>query len=385
MKKNADRSKIISLLTTLVICIVSIGVILAGCASQNSGNSDNKTPAHGDENTDTAENTPIIVTMAPTDAPAPEQETNGPAKKYVDLLEHREQLDFSASSVESEYSPGELSASLSFDGNDETRWSSIFYDVEGCWICAQFPYPVSVHSVEINENKTWGQMMDWEAQYYDLADNTWKTIYSDTTSDEVLYEFSKDTPETYAFRLLFLEGTGITITINEIGLTGLFAEVPEGTEPKAPINFRNDVIIDAPEELYLSPAGWIFNASSREAEGTESELGPVLCFDENDKTRWSTVFGDLYGAWISADFGKEIEVNGFAFRECKTWGHVTDFEAQVMVGGEWKKVYSGQETDPSYIELAEPVKCTGFRLVFNDGETISETVTIWEISLYGRQ
>ena len=375
MKQISKTALCLSVAFVILLCAA-----LAGCSGN--GRVDG-TSAPGTSATEAGgENTPIIATLKPAETPSA-QSTDKPGKNYVDLLAHPSELDFSASSVEAEGTSAELSASLSFDGDEATRWSSVFYDVQGCWICVQFPFPVSVHSVDIYENKTWGYMLDWEAQYLDPADNTWKTAHSDITSDQEYYEFAEDTPDTYAFRLLFLDGTGITITINEIELTGQFAEVPEGTEPRAPQNFRDELITDAPDELYLSPAGWTFSASSREAEGTESELGPELCFDGKDNTRWSTVFGDLYGAWIAADFGGELEIGGFAVNECPTWGHVTDYAAQVLKDGEWSTIYTGAETTLSYIALSEPVKTTAFRLLFNDGVTLSETVTIWEISLYG--
>ena len=53
-----------------------------------------------------------------------------------------------------------------------------------------------------------------------------------------------------------------------------------------------------------------------------------------------------------------------------------------MAGGEWKTVYTGADTSAVYVELSEPVTTTAFRLLFNDGDTLSETVTIWEIELY---
>ena len=368
---------------TIFAVLAAISILLNGCGKTGESREETARPVNSAA-TEKPQNTddPIIVTRAPTEVSAePADDPDVPKVNYVDLLSKPEWLDFSASSTEAENSPSELSPSFSFDGDPDTRWSSIFYDVEGCWICVQFAYPVIIHGVDINENKTWGQMLGWEAQYYDEAAREWKTVYSDETSEDESYEFLQDTPETYAFRLYFLEGTGITVTINEIGVYGLFAEVPEGTEPHEFIEY-GAVDPGTPEENQIVPGNWTYTASSREAEGTDAELGPELCFDGNKLTRWSTVFGDLYGAWIAADFGEELTISGFLVNECKTWGHVTSFEAQVMAGGEWKTVYTGADTSAVYVELSGSVTTTAFRLLFNDGETLSETVTIWEIELY---
>lgn len=140
-----------------------------------------------------------------------------------------------------------------------------------------------------------------------------------------------------------------------------------------------DLVIDNPQVF--------FSASTVEASGTPQALGPYYCFDGKADTRWSTVFHDLYESWIAVDFGRTVTVSGYIVNEVTNWGHVTSYSVQVMEDGAWKTVYDGTTfpAEPDqYIALPSSYTTSGFRLLFHDGETMSETVTISEIFVFGR-
>ena len=356
----------------LIICI-----ILCGC-----GKEENAAATETPDNNISAGD-PIIATLKPTEEPDDISATSEPASSYVDLIDGSGHLTFAASSTEAEGTESALGPELAFDGDSDTRWSSVFYDVEGCWICVQFGYPVIINGVWIDENQTWGQMQDWEAQYYSEEKGDWVTAYSDFTAvPGEYYSFDKNTEETYAFRLYFLSGTGITITINDIGLEGLFADVPEGTSPRQPMDLLKPPS-EIPDGAQQLSGDWLYDASSSEEANGEVSLPPEYSFDGDPSTRWSSQFGDLYGAWISVDFQTEVTVSGFVVNEATNWGYVTSYSVQIMEDGAWNTVYNGEKfVYNEYVALPSPVSASQLRFLFNDGETLSETVTIWEILLY---
>ena len=372
MKPFMTGRKKLIILTAL---IAAAALLLTGCGDKNAAPDETNTPA-ATEKPAATDSGIILTTLEPVATPAKSPDDN---VKYVDLIKNNEHLYFGASSSEAEGTPQELGPALSFDGDPETRWSSIFYDVEGCYICVEFGYPVVVNGAYIDENQTWGTMLGWEAQYYSEEKQDWVTVYEGFTSTkDEYYKFDRNTEETYAFRLYFLEGTGITITINEIGLMGLFAEVPEGTEPRpAKLTLPPEVVI--PDNVSKLSGNWTYAASTIESEGLKADYA----FDGDDTTRWGSDFGGLYGAWISAEFGEELTISGFSVYEATSWGHVTSYDAQVFSGGEWKTVLSGETfRRGEYVAFPEPAAGTAFRILVNDGDTISETVTIFEIELY---
>ena len=161
-------------------------------------------------------------------------------------------------------------------------------------------------------------------------------------------------------------------------------EVPTDTPVRTPAPLEGQVV---PEGLTNVALNQTYTASSIEAEGTEAALGPELCFDENNETRWSTIFGDLYEAWIQIDFQAPVTISGFVVNEVKNWGYVSSYSAQIWENDEWKTVYEGEEFSKDmdiYVPLESDVTTTKFRLLFHDGETLSETVSISEIKIYGK-
>lgn len=77
------------------------------------------------------------------------------------------------------------------------------------------------------------------------------------------------------------------------------------------------------------------------------------------------------------------------FNQCflKNWGYVSSYSAQIWENDEWKTVYEGEEFSKDmdiYVPLESDVTTTKFRLLFHDGETLSETVSISEIKIYGK-
>ena len=225
----------------------------------------------------------------------------------------------------------------------------------------------------------------WDAQYYSESQQDWVTVYegAEMYPDEY-YEFDSNTEETYRFRLVFRGCTGLAVTLNEIEVFGQFVEVETGTPVRTPAPLEGQIVPDGLTNVALNQT---YAASSIEAEGTEDALGPELCFDENNETRWSTIFGDLYEAWISIEFQNPVTISGFVVNEVKNWGYVTSYSAQVWENNEWKTVYEGEEFSKDmdiYIPLENDVTTTQFRLLFHDGQTLSETVSISEIKVYGK-
>lgn len=360
----------------LLACLMALCLVATGCGDKTTGEP-TEAPKASPVPTDQGI---IIATQAPETSPTAEPT---PGMQYQDLLAASELKYYSASSVESEFTSAALGPELCFDDNDETRWSSVFYDVEDAWICVQFAYPVIINGIEVYENTTWGQLLDWEAQYWSEEKQEWITVYEDiSVYAGDYYEFDKNTEPTYAFRMHFLAGTGITITINEIDVYGLTVEVPEGTEPRKPIDFRHP-LLDTPDTVTEIKGEWIFSASTSEEADGVAVLPPELAFDDNDSTRWSTAFHDLPGGWIAVDFQKEETVKGFVVNECTSWGFVTEYSVQIMENGEWKTVFEGESfTYNKYESFAKEVKTSQIRFLFEAGETESGTVTIFEINFY---
>lgn len=332
---------------------------------------------------------PTYIATAPEWPADPDEPENVEydSTRYVELVLGNPHVSFSASTVEASGTPQALGPAFCFDGDPNTRWSSDQHDVDGCWICVDFAYPVKINGLFVNECKTWGKISAWEAQYFSETRQEWVTVYEDFSfTDDMYYGFGEDTEETYRFRLMFYESSSLAISLFEVGIKGQFVEVPEGTPPHTPDpgTVPGD---DIPDELTNLALNGTYTASSSENQGNPDELGPYFCFDGKADTRWSTVFHDLYESWIAVDFGRTVTVSGFVVNEVTNWGHVTSYSVQIMENGEWKTVYDGMTfpTEPDrYIALPSAHTTTGFRLLFHDGETMSETVTISEILVLGQ-
>lgn len=363
-----------------IIIIACFALCSCGDGSENPSNATAKSTQTISGTTSSAQNTDggiIAATKAPSATPT---QTPDSASQYVDLISDNKYLTFSASSMEAEGTADELGPAYCFDEDEETRWSSIFYDVEGCWICVEFGYPVIINGVSIDENQTWGMMLEWEAQYYSESKQAWVTAYEGYTADPFeYYKFDKNTEETYAFRLYFLAGTGKTITINEIDLDGIFVDVEEGTLPKEPNAPKNEEIV-IPDHVKKLSGDWIYAASSIENDDLKADCA----FDGDINTRWGSAFGGLFEAWISADFREAVSISGFVVKEATAWGYVNSYSAQIMENGEWKTIYEGEKfSHNEYVALDKPVSAAQFRFLIHDGQTLSETVSIFEIEFYG--
>ena len=359
----------------LMLAVTAIlTMVLTGCGGADVNTDPTQKPAATDSGI-------IIATQAPTSAPTAEPT---PSVQYDDIIAKSEYKYFYASSMEARGTSSELGPQLSFDDNMETRWSSVWNDVEDAWICVQFGYPVTIHGVELYENQTWGHMLDWEAQYYSEEKGEWVTVYQEIGAYEgEYYEFDQDTEPTYAFRLYFLGGTGVTITINEIYLYGLMVEVPEGTAPRDPMDMT-DPVIGIPEDAQKLSGNWLYSASTSEMSDGVVVLPPELAFDGDSTTRWSSAFHDLPDdCWLAVDFQEETTISGFVFNEVKDWGYVTAYEVQIMENGAWKTIYEGEQFDSTkYVGFTQAVTTTQLRFLFTAGEAVSDTVSVWEINLY---
>ena len=274
--------------------LASMLLVFWGCSDKENGES----TATPDANGKTAGSTMLVSTPKPTATAAPEE--TGSGADYVDLITDNENLFFSASSTEAAGTENALLPDYCFDGDLDTRWSSLFYDTEEGWICVEFGYPVIINGVYLNENTNWGNVTMWDAQYYSESQQDWVTVYegAEMYPDEY-YEFDSNTEETYRFRLVFRGCTGLAVTLNEIEVFGQFVEVETGTPVRTPAPPEGQTVPDGLTNVALNQT---YAASSTEAEGTEEARGPELCFDETNETRWSTVFGDLYEEWISIEF-----------------------------------------------------------------------------------
>ena len=360
--------------------LTSMLLVFWGCSDKEEDGT--ATPDAGGK---TAGATMLVSTPKPTAAATEAPQETGTEVQYVDLITDNENLFFSASSTEAAGTEDALLPDYCFDGDPDTRWSSLFYDTEEGWICVEFGYPVIINGVYLNENTNWGYVTMWDAQYYSESQQDWVTVYegAEMYPDEY-YEFDSNTEETYRFRLVFRGCTGLAVTLNEIEVFGQFVEVPTDTPVRTPAPLEGQVV---PEGLTNVALNQTYTASSIEAEGTEAALGPELCFDENNETRWSTIFGDLYEAWIQIDFQAPVTISGFVVNEVKNWGYVSSYSAQIWENDEWKTVYEGEEFSKDmdiYVPLESDVTTTKFRLQFHDGETLSETVSISEIKIYGK-
>lgn len=371
-----DMKKAYGLFAVLFITVI---LVFCGCTDSGSGKA-----APTPETTKNGNSTMLIATPVVTEKPADPTAT-GSVVKYTDLITGNENLFFSASSTEATGTADELKPDYCFDGDLETRWSSRFYDTEEGWICVEFGYPVVINGIYLNENTTWGYVTEWDAQYYSESQQKWVAVYEgvETYPDEY-YEFEKNTEETYKFRLMFYGCTGLAVTFNEIEVMGLFAEVEDGTPVRTPKPPEGQTIPDGLRNVAMNQT---YAASSTENEGSDTALVPAFCFDDNNETRWSTVFGDLYDSWISVDFQSAVTISGFVVNEVKNWGAVTSYSAQIWENNDWKTVYEGEtfsEVLDTYVPLENEVTTTKFRLLFHDGQTLSETVSISEIRIYGK-
>lgn len=67
----------------------------------------------------------------------------------------------------------------------------------------------------------------------------------------------------------------------------------------------------------------------------------------------------------------------------KDWGHVTEYEVQIMENVEWKTIYQGEEfSSTEYVAFSQTVTTSQLRFLFTNGETVSGTVSVWEVELY---
>ncbi|MCQ2428724.1 MAG: discoidin domain-containing protein [Clostridia bacterium] len=376
----------------LALCLLPV---LVGCHTPSDQPDETSSDVPTDTSApDTAAETadprvPTIIATAPAWETMPDQPddptpTVDPAT-LTDLVKGNQYATITASTTEGSNPQGPLGPLSCFDGDLNTRWSSDQHDVDGCWLCVDFGYPVQVGGLYVNEVKIWGKVSAWEAQYYSESKQEWVTVYEDYSfTDGTFYGFEEPTEETYRFRLMFFESSSLAVSLWEVNMMGIFAEVPEGTEPRAP---QSDVPgDDTPDGLTDLAPGCIYSASSSENAGTAAELKPAFCFDGRDDTRWSTVFHDLYESWIAVDFGRTVTVESFTVNEVTNWGHVTSYSAQVMQDGAWVTVYDGTTFPVERnvkIPLSAPVQGTGFRLLFHDGETLSETVTLSTVNVWG--
>ncbi len=110
----------------------------------------------------------------------------------------------------------------------------------------------------------------------------------------------------------------------------------------------------------------------------ETEYGAAQAFDNDTQTRWATD-GGTKQAWIAADLGKALTIEGVRIHEAAPYaGRVTKFDFQYREGSEWKTIFSGTQLGDRFQKHFTPVKASAFRLNILDA---SEGPTIAEIEL----
>ncbi len=127
---------------------------------------------------------------------------------------------YSASSSENSGNPNELGPGLAFDGNPETRWSSVFRDVKDCFIEVDFGESIECNAVAVNECKIWAHVTGFRI---DINENgSWKTVYTGEMiqNDRKMF-FGKVTTD--KLRLVFDSATGnaeeyLTVTLYEVSV-----------------------------------------------------------------------------------------------------------------------------------------------------------------------
>ena len=131
----------------------------------------------------------------------------------------------------------------------------------------------------------------------------------------------------------------------------------------------------ATELPVLLPATKVKATASNIFQGETEEYGPQAAFDQDPETRWATD-GGTKQAWIAANFGKAVTLQGVRIQEAAPYaGRVTKFEFQYRQGGEWQTIFSGTQLGERFHQQFAPVQAREFRLNILDateGPTISE-------------
>ena len=130
--------------------------------------------------------------------------------------------------------------------------------------------------------------------------------------------------------------------------------------------------MDVPEPM---PNSGIQASASNVFEGDKTEFGPQQAFDNDGQTRWATDRGTKQ-AWIAADFGRPVAVEGVRIQEAAPYtGRVTKFEFQYRDGDAWKIIFSAAKIGDRFQQKFAPVKAQEFRLNIleaTEGPTIAD-------------
>lgn len=247
---------------------------------------------------------------------------------------------------------------LMFDGGftEPSRWSSALDDVGSSFVEIDFGAPTQVAGLSVFECKTYSDVNRYSVQV--LEGEKWKTVYvGESFTDGTLIKFEQTT--TQKLRMNFLScKTARTVSIFEIE--------------------AYSAVMRAESLLPVSA----FSASSQ----WDASVAPAFVGDADVNTRWSTASGDVNGAWIVADFGKEAEVTSFQIAEYKdyNWSNVAGYNVEYWDGGAWQSakecgaIAAGGET----VSLGN-IKTTKIRLTFTSSAESAVVVSLTDLHFYG--
>lgn len=209
-----------------------------------------------------------------------------------------------------------LAAALAVDGNSATRWGSAFTNSE--WIYIDLGQVANINRVVLNWEAAYGKA--YQVQVSNDA-NTWTTIYSTTTGDGGIDDFTLSGSGRYIRMLGTNRGTVYGYSLYEFQVYGSWMTVP-----------------------VLVSGGKPMTASSQEAN-----YAPSLAADGNTATRWGSAFTNT--AWIYVDLGSVHDIS----RVLLNWEAAYGKAYQLQVSNDantWTTLYSTTSGDGGIDDVA---------------------------------
>ncbi|WP_159427383.1 discoidin domain-containing protein [Massilioclostridium coli] len=267
-------------------------------------------------------------------------------------------LGVSASSTYSVTSGYE--ASKAVDGELSTRWNAESLSGGGEYLQINFGEEKTFDSVKVYEDKLeeLHRTKDYSIQYWDIAENRWKTVATGTkiTDQGATHSFEPVTAQLVRLYIRNITQDSASISEFQIFNGNQQLEVP-------------------PTPLVPEKAGYSASSVYEIEAGYEADKA----FDGDMTTRWNAAARGTAPQWLEISFGEVRNVNKAVLYE--DLDRITSFHLQYWNGDSWVDCATGSTIGSAGLTLNfDSVQTTKMRLLMDGLNGMSPT--IWEMELY---
>jgi hypothetical protein len=314
----------------------------------------------------------------PTPTPTPTTPVPTPTPTPTSIPPNDIEVTPPASRVTASANDGNLPANA-VDNNLATRWSG---NGDGEWIKFDLAATMTLTRVKIavyngtsRQNRFDLQVSDDDMNWTNLLTNV---SSSGTTTQEETYDVA-DTPARYVRYLGHGSSDPTKATMNSLTEVSLFASTvvsPTATPtPVATPTPTPTATVVPPTYVEVTPPGSAVTAS------TDDGNGPANTVDNNLATRWSAN-GD--NQWLQLDLGTERTVGYVKVAVYNGNSRRNRFDLQIMSGGAWMTVFSGESTGTTTAEETYDFTDVSTRFVRYLGHmnTVNGFNSVTEVSVF---